>query len=234
MKRLVDDLGFLAPELVGCRFGSLEIVSRKAEGRSDKLRVETRCDRCGQTHMALYHNIRKRPQTKACPHCNGREPMTVPKWLYARCQSQKDRCQNQRSRSYARYGGRGIEFRFASPNEAATWIAENLGVADRSMELDRIDNEGHYEPGNLRWAHPVENIANSRKSKGYRDRFIGFREKHPEIKYSDRWLEDMIRRGMTDAEIVQKWEKFQASNLTKKSGTFSTQGPYRDLPPTDA
>lgn len=102
------------------------------------------------------------------------------------------------------------------------------------MELDREDNSGHYEPGNLRWVHPVQNIANSRKSKGYRDRFIGFRKAHPQIRYSDRWLEDMIRRGMTDAEIVRKWSEFQASNLSKRSGTYSMQGPYRDLPPTDA
>ena len=141
---------------------------------------------------------------------------------------------NPRSHSYARYGARGIEFRFPSPNAAATWVAENLGVASRSLELDRIDNDGHYEPGNIRWAHPVENIANSRKSKGYRDRFIGFRRASPGVGYSDRWLEHMIRRGMTDDEIRQKWVEFQASNLRKRSGTFSMQGPYRDLPPTDA
>lgn len=234
MKRLVDGSGLLARELVGSRFGSLQIVSRKADGRSDKLKVEVRCDRCEAMHMALYHNIRKRPGTKACPNCNGRQPVTVPKWLYVRCQAQQDRCRNPNSRSYGRYGGRGIEFRFKSPNAAATWVAETLGVANRSMELDRIDNAGHYEPGNLRWVHPAQNIANSRKSKGYRDRFIGFRRANPEVKYSDRWLEHMIRRGMTDSDIAKKWVEFQSSNLAKKSGTFSMQGPYRDLPPTDA
>lgn len=234
MKRLVDGSGLLAPELVGSRFGSLEIVSRKVDGRSDKLRVEVQCDRCAKTHMALYHNIRKRPDTRACPNCNGRQPVTVPKWLYARCQGQQDRCQNPKSRSYAWYGARGIEFRFESPNAAATWVAETLGVTSRALELDRIDNDGHYEPGNIRWAHPVQNVANSRKSKGYRDRFIGFRQSHPEVRYSDRWLEDMIRRGMTDADIAQKWAEFQASNLAKRSGTFSMQGPYRDLPLTGA
>lgn len=233
-KRLVLGCGSLAPDLVGRRFGSLTIVSQRTEGTAHNLAVEVECRDCGQRQMTRYHNMRKRPDRVGCSGCKPRRPVTVPYWLYQRCQGQKDRCCNPRSTSYARYGGRGIEFRFEGPNAAAQWVADNLGVSHRSMQLDRIDNDGHYEPGNLRWAHPVQNIANSRRSKGYRDRFLGFRQLRPEVRYSDRSLGDMIRRGMTDAEIAQKWAKFQASNLTKRSGTFSMQGPYRDLPPTDA
>lgn len=233
MKRLVDNFGLLARELVGCRFGSLEIISRKAEGRSDKLKVEVRCDRCAQVHMALYHNIRKRPDTKACPSCNGRAALTVPKWLYQRCQGQKERCTNPKSVAFHRYGGRGIQFRFPSPNAAAHWIAENLGLQSRLMDLDRIDNDGHYEPGNLRWAHKVVNVANSTQSKGYRERFLAFRAGYPAVTYSDRWLVEMISRGMTDAEICEKFAAAVKGNLLSRSGTLSMQGPYRDLPPTE-
>ena len=51
--------------------------------------------------------------------------------------------------SYERYGARGIEFRFSSVNAATHWVSENLGIPKNaeSMELDRIDNNKHYEPG---------------------------------------------------------------------------------------
>lgn len=161
-RRIVDASGSLAPLWVGTRFGSLVIASVATEGKASDLRVEVRCDRCGMTHMGRFHNLRKRPGTQACPHCNGRETVTVPGWLYRRCQAQQDRCNNPRSTSFERYGGRGIEFRFAGPNEAARWIEENLGIADRTMQIDRINNNGHYEPGNLRWATSKENMQNQR------------------------------------------------------------------------
>ena len=233
MKRLVDDCGLLAPGLVGRRFGSLEIVSRRAEGRSDKLRVEVKCDRCSRTHMALYHNIRKRPATKACRHCNGRQPVTVPQWLYQRCQAQKDRCMNPNSCNFEHYGARGIEFRFASVNEAARWIAENLGIASRALQIDRIDNDGHYEPGNLQWATRVAQMNNCRQSKGCRDRFMAFRKQYPEVRYSDRYLTEMLRLGFSDDWIVERFRVSTARNQFVRSGTYSMQGPYRDLPPTD-
>lgn len=158
-------------------------------------------------------------------------PVNVPKWLYRRCQAQKDRCENEKNSHYHLYGGRGIKFNFESPNAAAHWIAENIGVQARAMELDRTDNNGHYEPGNLRWVHPVTNISNSRKSKHGREKFASFREKHPEVKYADRTLMKLILT-MSEAEIIQRWNT--PSHKPKgKYGTFTTLGLYRDLPQTE-
>lgn len=74
------------------------------------------------------------------------------------------RCVNPEAQHFRHYGGRGIEFRFASPTEAALWIRDNLGL-ERSKEIDRRDNDGHYEPGNLRWATRSEQLRNQRRSK---------------------------------------------------------------------
>lgn len=231
--RLVDNSGLLAPDLVGSQYGSLSIVSRATQDGSYNLRVEVQCARCGERHFARFHNIRKRPQTAACPHCNGRQPVLVPQWLYRRCQSQLQRCNNPNSAAFERYGARGIEFRFSSVNEAAHWVAANLGVPkDRAMQLDRMDNNGHYEPGNLRWANAVANMNNTRVSGG-RLRFTEFRKNFPHVKYADATLSRMINQGLTDDQINERWQ--MPSHKPKgKYGTFSTLGPYRGSLPTDA
>jgi hypothetical protein len=65
---------------------------------------------------------------------------------------------------YPNYGGRGIEFRFPSVLSGCLWIQENLGL-NRRMELDRINNDGHYEPGNLRYATKSMQMRNARTTK---------------------------------------------------------------------
>lgn len=231
-KRLVDKSGLLVPDLVGAQYGSLKIVSSAVQNTGFNLLVEVQCNRCGGIHMARFHNIRKRPGTAACPHCNGRQPLTVPQWLYRRCQSQMQRCCNPNSPSFERYGGRGIEFRFSSVNEAATWVAENIGIPEnRSLQLDRKDNNGHYEPGNLIWSSAVGNMNNTRVS-GNRARFTQFRKMYPHVKYADATLYRMIVQGMTFEAINEQWQE-PSCKPKGKYGTFSTLGPYRGSLPTD-
>jgi len=143
------------------------------------------------------------------------------------------RCVNPNAPEYRNYGGRGIKFLFDNVNHAAHWIAENLGIPeDRSLSMDRIDNNRHYEPGNLRWATDVEQQNNTRRNRGGRQRFIRFRKLHPEIRYADSTLYRLINLGLTDDQILEKWS-MPFHKPKGKYGTFSTQGPYRGSLPTD-
>lgn len=70
----------------------------------------------------------------------------------------RERCNNLAADNYIYYGGRGIEFRFKSFTE---FFAE-LGPRPEGMTLDRINPDGHYEAGNVRWATRKEQSANRR------------------------------------------------------------------------
>lgn len=70
------------------------------------------------------------------------------------------RCTNPRASQYSFYGGRGITFGFVSTAAMADWLLRHLGPRPPEKSLDRINTNGHYEPGNLRWATLSEQMLN--------------------------------------------------------------------------
>lgn len=77
---------------------------------------------------------------------------------YQAYQDAKHRCTNEGSAKWQSYGARGIKFMFSSFKE----FLDVLGPRPDGMTLDRINNDGNYEAGNVRWATPSQQCANRR------------------------------------------------------------------------
>ena len=78
----------------------------------------------------------------------------------------KQRCFNTKCPSYHDYGARGITICsewLDNPSEFISYVETHLGTCPDGYSLDRIDNNGNYEPGNIRWASITEQNRNKRQ-----------------------------------------------------------------------
>ena len=153
----------------GQRFGSWTVLSDEVFQKCGALYVHARCD-CGVVREAnlRFMELGRSVQCKGCSarqrhRAEGKLIITsrVDKMLQKRVNDWFQRCRNPKSQSYRNYGARGIECRFSSVKEAVEWVKENLPHDTyEKVDIDRIDNDGHYEAGNLRLATRKENLAN--------------------------------------------------------------------------
>lgn len=183
-----------------------------------KVRVLTRC-KCGDEAFRRVSDLTS--GVKACSRCRAIDLNTA-KWLLddngqpyhkvyytledksikTSVASAKARCQNIKNSGYKNYGGRGIEFRFDSISSAVIWIRENLGYRPEGHTLDRIDNEGHYEEGNLRWASRHTQRLNQRPHSRSNEHVDRLCEARPD--YHRQSIRTFIKEGLSDSEILNK------------------------------
>jgi hypothetical protein len=87
------------------------------------------------------------------------------KRIYSIYQGMIQRCTNPMNKKYHRYGGRGIKVcKEWSMNLDNFIIWAKCNGYKEGLQIDRIDNDGNYEPGNCRWVTNKENCRNTSKT----------------------------------------------------------------------
>lgn len=80
------------------------------------------------------------------------------------------RCTNANSRSYLHYGGRGISVCEEWQHDFQafhTHVSQLPHCGEAGYSIDRIDNDGNYEPGNVRWSTASQQTRNQRRNRLY-------------------------------------------------------------------
>ena len=148
-------------DLTGERFSRLLVVEH-AHSVNYRHSWRCRCD-CGNSVVALGSNLRTGKTRscgclmKGCAHTHGLSRLPE----YHVWASMIQRCTNKNNTRYHCYGGRGISVceRWHTFPE----FFEDMGPRpSRNHSIDRINNDGNYEPGNVRWATYVEQANNKR------------------------------------------------------------------------
>ena len=157
----------------GDHVGSLIYLEEKEQKKGERFALFL-C-KCGNTFETLIHSVR-RGNTKSCG-CIQREMVGNLKlshgdckggkiyYLYSTWYGIKNRCFNRKAHNYTRYGGRGITLYKKWKDSYLLfkdYILTNLGERPDGYTLDRIDNNGNYEPNNIRWASNSEQRTNQR------------------------------------------------------------------------
>lgn len=150
--------------MLGKIFGRLQVIQQDFSKRRKAWLCKCIC---GNTKIVTQSDL-VTGNTKSCG-CLKREPKKhgmccnrKDHSIYKRWQHMKSRCLDPTNPRYKDYGGRGITI-------CSRWFTfenylKDVGLPPKGMQLDRIDNDGDYEPTNCRWVTPKENSNNRRNS----------------------------------------------------------------------
>lgn len=152
------------------RFGRWTVLGRAGNTSAGTRLLRCRC-RCGKIRNVCSANL----VSGASKSCGCLVPALIKaartthgmtgSHEYGCWKAMKARCGNPRAINFARYGGRGIRLCRRWKRSFASFLADMGPSPSAAHSIDRKNNDGHYEPGNCRWATVLQQNRNRRCSK---------------------------------------------------------------------
>ena len=142
--------------------------------------------------------------------------------LYGIWKAIRQRCLNPNNKHFDRYGGRGIKVCDRWRNSFETF-REDVSPRPEGYWLERIDNDGHYEPSNCRWATPKEQ-GNNRWNNRLHTR------KGETLTISQWAARAGLRAGLVYARVHEGWHIDTALETPVQTQMRNTR--YRHYPPS--
>lgn len=131
--------------------------------------------------------------------------------LYRAWVNMRQRCTNRNLVQYKDWGGRGIKVcdRWLGDSGFSNFIKDMGSTYQPGLTLDRIDNDGNYEPSNCRWATRREQQSNRRKN-----RMVTF---NGETKTFTEWANIMgVPIGRARLRVYRyKWDDIRALEMVE-------------------
>lgn len=156
---------------IGDKYGDREIIDtappRIYKNGSRTKYVKVRC-KCGREDIVRL-NVLIKGKANQCTDCVHRSQMKGPEAIHKQIwyhiwNGIMQRCYNPKNKRYYDYGGRGVKVcdEWLDANVFGKWAEEN--GYKKGLQIDRIDNDGNYEPSNCRFVTPKENMQNRRNT----------------------------------------------------------------------
>lgn len=195
--------------ITGVRFGRLTAITRFHARPDGKAEWVCRCN-CGNYAVVLATRLR-RGYIRSCG-CLGRDTTAQRNRKHGLAKSPehviwlaiKQRCFNSNCQAYSYYGGRGITMCERWSKSFAAFLEDMGPRPSRYHEIDRINNNGNYEPDNCRWATRIDQANNKRNSvflvfNGRRQTAIQWSR---ELGISRSTIDNRRRKGWPDEQVL--------------------------------